>query len=282
MKVTSNLSFLLCISSVVMPVTDARANGFDLKRSAVAMKRSIQRQDVFDFAAQQQLHRGLKSPVTERSINVHQQPRSLQTTDAELQLALCESAIEIYLGPDSGCSCDEDFEIDLSSECQKFISECSPCDTIQDQQTCFTVDEEASTAASTADLKAACFTYVSGPFDNTICSATNYADGTCTVTIDGAECNSCAFCGETDGTGATEGNYDIDCSNVIEGETWNLCTDDVPETSPFINVANNDRFLDDVECGLGDSEVSEGSGGFCPSFHGLSVMVSLIVVTTLW
>jgi hypothetical protein len=100
------------------------------------------------------------------------------------------------------------------------------------------IDEQESTAAITADLEAtyASPTNLAPPFAGiTNCAINNFADGTCTITTDGAECNSCTLitCDATDGAGQTDENYDIDCSNVIEGEVWNLCTDDVPETSPF-------------------------------------------------
>jgi hypothetical protein len=244
MKVTSNLSFLVCISSVVMPAIDARASGFSYKRST-ATKRSIKDQEV---------------------------SRTLQTDD-ELALQLCETFLEILLGPNSGCTCAEDGE--LTSDCEDFLSQCDICDTIQGERTCLAFAEEESTAASTSDIVADCFAYESGPFANTICTLDNFVESTCTITIDGKECNSCAIvaCSATDGTGVFEDSYDFDCSNVIEGETWNLCTADIPETSRFLAIGNNDLFTD-LDCS------SRESGGFALSFHGLSVLVSLIVVAS--
>jgi hypothetical protein len=244
MKVTSNLSFLLCISSVVMPAIDARASGLSFKRSA-AMKPSIKGQEV---------------------------SRSLQTED-ELALQLCEAFLEILLGPNSGCKCAEDGE--LTSDCEDFLSQCDICDTIQGERICLAFAEEESSAASTADILADCYTYESGPFDNTICTLDNFVESTCTITIDGTECNSCAIvaCSATDGTGVFEESYDFDCSNVIEGEAWNLCTADIPETSRFLASGNNDLFTD-MDCGSGNS------GGFALSFRVLSVLVSLVVVAT--
>jgi hypothetical protein len=72
----------------------------------------------------------------------------------------------------------------------------------------------------------------------------------------------------------------------MEGETWNLCIDDLPETSRFLATANNDRFTDlncesiadDIEDEIGDGD----SGGFALSFHGLSLLVSLIAIATSW
>jgi hypothetical protein len=243
MKLTSNLSFLLCISSMVMPAIDARTSGFSFKRSA-ARKRSIKRQEV---------------------------SRNLQTDD-ELATQLCEAFLEIILGPNSGCTCAADGE--LSSDCEDLLSQCSPCDTIQDQQTCFVFAAEETAAATTADIEADCYTYESGPFGNTICTLDNFADDTCAITIDGIKCNSCAIiaCSATDGTGKFDESYDIDCSNVIAGETWNLCTANIPETSVFLPSGNNLRFTD-LNC---------PSGGFALSFHGFSVLVSLIAVATSW
>jgi hypothetical protein len=238
MKVSSNLSFLLCISSVAVPAIDARANGF-----------------------------------------VPQQPRSLQTDG---QLEVCNAFLEILFGPNSGCECGDDGEVDLtSSECAAFIAGCSPCDTVQGQRACYTLDAEESAASSSVDALANCYTFDSGPFVGiTNCVINNFADGTCTITTDGTECNSCAViaCNATDGAGKLETSYDIDCSNVIEGETWNLCTDDIPETSRFLSNGNNDRFLD-VGCGSGDSE---DSGSLVLSFRGLSVLASLIFFAAFW
>lgn len=268
MKGTSKLSFLLYTSSVVMSVIDARTNSFGQKRSAVT-KRSIQHQEVFDFAAQRESHRDLKSPVPESAINVHQQRRSLQT-DGNLAFELCVAFIEILVGPDSPCTCDQDGE--PTSDCEKFLLGCNICDNIQGQKTCLSYDIEETVEASAADVIADCYTFVSGAFGNTICTLDNTTDDTCAFTIDGEECNSCArvACSATDGLGFLDEAYDLDCSNVIEGETWNLCTDNPPETSRFLATANNDRFVD-LDC---------GSGAFALSFHALSVVVGLIVVAS--
>ena len=66
------------------------------------------------------------------------------------------------------------------------------CDTIQGERTCIEIDEEESNAASSGDDFAFCYTYISGVFDNTICEIFGLLADTCTVTIDGTECNSCA------------------------------------------------------------------------------------------
>jgi hypothetical protein len=275
MKVTPSLFFLLCISSVAIPATGARASGFDRKRSA-ATKHSIerQRQKVFDFAARQELHHDLKSPVTETPSNVHQQRRGLQADweQGDGALKLCEAFIEALIGPNSGCMCDEDG--DPTSDCREYLSECNVCDTIQSQRSCLVFAAQETKAAISEDVEADCYSYNRGPFDNTICMIDNIVESTCTVTIDGAECKSCEIvvCKSTDGTGILSESYDFDCSNVMEGETWNLCTANIPETSPFLASGNNNRYVD-LEC---------GSGGLALSSHVFSVLVSLVVVATFW
>jgi hypothetical protein len=150
-----------------------------------------------------------------------------------------------------------------------------------------------------ADSFVQCFTYESGPFaDSTICEIENYNDNTCTISIDGVECDSCAVitCNSVGGFDRYT-DFDLDCSNIIQGETWNLCTDDIPETSLFIVAGINDLFTE-LTCGDDDSsgdnfqdiidanpggDGSEGSdprggdsGGVAQSFHALS-MVGLVV-----
>jgi hypothetical protein len=176
---------------------------------------------------------------------------------------LCEAFLAVLFGStNTGCTCDD---AEPSDKCLEFLSSCSACDTVQGERTCFTEEVEKSNALSSDDVDAYCYTYESGLFDNTICELYNPADDTCTITIDGTECSSCALvtCDDDD-------FYDIDCSNVIEGETWNQCTDDIPETSRFLATANNDRYLDFSDC-----------GGSALSFRALSV-VSLMVVVTFW
>jgi hypothetical protein len=187
----------------------------------------------------------------------------------------CETQYEEDLGVE-GCTCTEDGE--PTDECyDEIINLCTFCDTLEGERTCLVEDSDASEAAeSTDEVEAECVTYTSGLFAITICAIDNTADDTCTITIDGTECSSCELisCSDSDGY-----PYDLDCSNVIAGETWNVCTDDIPETSPFLAFGNNDRFLfDDVEC---DTIASPPSGAFALSFHALS-MVGLIVVATFW
>ena len=235
-----------------------------LKRSAATKpKLSLQRrQEKIDFAAQES-HRGLKSAtatslLSKRSTTTkrtaknqkavelafHQQRRSLQE-DSEIDaasLAICELFLEALLGPDSGCSCIDE---ESSPECDAFgddyiSANCVLCDTIQSEEACVVVDEGA-TLAATPDMGsvfADCLTYSSGPFaDDTLCAIENFVDNTCAITINETECTSCSvvLC-----NGFTD--YDIDCSNIIAGETWNLCTDDIPESSPFIVFGSTDLF----------------------------------------
>jgi hypothetical protein len=245
MKVTSNLSFLLCIGILAKPVVEASLNGFGRKHSAASTKRSIQRQVVFDFAAQQS-------------------HRDLQLTDAELEaagLALCEAFLVALLGPNSGCTCTDD---EPSMECSDFVSSnCLFCDTLQFEEACLFLDEEAQLAATSGtDSFVDCLTYESGPFtDKTICGIENFVDNTCAITIDGEECTSCTVvaCGDEGET-----NFDIDCSNIIAEETWNLCTDDIPETSLFIAVGDNDRF-EDLSCDDGNVDLAPVAASKSPS-----------------
>jgi hypothetical protein len=251
MKVTSNLSFLFCISSVVMPVIDARANVLGLKRSP-AKKSFSKHLKALDAAVHQQ-RRTLparanvlgrkRSPATKRNLKdfdaaVHHQGRSLQT-DA----VVCEALAEDMLAfPDSGCTCNQDGE--PTDECSELLDYCTTCDTIAGERTCFSVDLEAQVA--TGDVDAFCGKYTSGAFDNKICFYdVDDSDLTCTATLDGTDCTSCALisCGNGDI------DFDFDCSNVIAGETYNVCTDDIPETSPFLPLNSvNERFVEDFDC----------------------------------
>jgi hypothetical protein len=254
MKVTSNLSFLLCITSVVMPVVDARANGFGLNKRSSAMKSPATK--AYDFSA-------------------HQQRRGLQTDDDAAFDEMCETILAVVLGTtDSGCTCSE---AEPTDECVNFLTSCNICDTLEGEKTCRSLNVEASAAASSADVFAECSTYESGLFGNTICLLDNEDDGSCTITIDGTECNSCAPV-TCDGEFIDDG-FDFDCSNIIEGETWNLCTDDIPETSRFLAFGNNDRFTTVSDCD--GASGGGGSGGFALSLHALSV-VGLMVVATFW
>jgi hypothetical protein len=328
MKVTFNLSFLLCISGVAIPVVDARTNGFGLhKRSAAlkspATKRSIKHVKAYDFAAHQQ-RRGLQTVDDSCESSLEKLGTNPCTCDdqgeidisatecadfvAGLDLVFCEAYLEALgtnpctcddqgkvdtsaeceafianlevgfceayleaLGPNP-CTCDDQGGVDISNaECSAYIDSCRTCDTLQGERTCYVFEEEKSSAGSSNVVEAFCYTYMSGVFDNTICEIEKFAAGTCTITIDGTECNSCAPV-TCDGE-FIEIGFDFDCSNIIEGETWNQCTDDIPETSRFLATANNDRFIDDdIEC---------PSGAFALSFHALS-MVGLIVFATFW
>jgi hypothetical protein len=254
---------------VVVPVVDAQANGFDLNKRSAVMERSIEHWKAFGVA-------------------VHQERRSLQTAKDECQVFFGD------LVGDVGCTCKDDGS-DATEECYEILAFCAICDTLEGERACFAVDYELSDTASSDDVDAECSTYTSGKFDNTICTIENLVDDTCTITIDGTECNSCVVVACTSDE-EDDTTYDLDCSNVIDGETWNLCTDDIPETSLFLVYGeNNDRFEDELDC----SAISTGSptsvpvpspaspsksptsGAFAMSFHALSV-VGLIVATTVW
>jgi hypothetical protein len=352
MKVTFNLSFLLCISSVMMPIVDARANGVGLHKRSTALKSLATK-------------RSIKHDVKAYDLAAHQQRRSLQTKNDDIScesflatldtnpctcddqdefdataecsdflsgldlVVVCEFALtalgpnpctcddqgevdtstaecsEFVSGLDAGscedflealgpnpCTCDDQGEVDTSTaECSEFVASCNICDTLQGEETCFTFEEEVSNDGSSDEVETFCYTYISGVFDNTICEIENFTADTCTITIDGTECNSCATLPFCDGDG-----YDIDCSNVIEGEKYNTCTDDIPETSRFLATANNDRFVDDIECGVTvpsttsspitvtqspTSSPTTVSGAFALSFHAVSA-VGLMVFATFW
>jgi hypothetical protein len=267
MKVTSNLSFLLRISSVVMPVVES-IKGFGRKLSAATKPTStIKHRELFDFAAAAQQHsnRGLKSAlapglsqkrsaVTKRALKhqkaladsaVHEQNRGLQQADLT-DPAVCEAFLTLLVGSDSACTCTEEGP---STECIDYLATCNFCDTLQGETACIS----SSFTEDTPSVFSSCITYKSGPFDNVICQTENRIDNTCTYTIDGTECSSCTVI-DCDG----ESDYDIDCSNIIAGETWNLCTADIPETSMFLPFgSNNGRYRGDPIC----SEAGLGGGG---------------------
>jgi hypothetical protein len=280
MKVTSNVSFLLCITSVVMPVVDARANRFVLHERSTALKSPATK--AYDFVAYQQ-RRGLQ-------VNLGTQQECQEILDVLALLGAvpctCDDQGNINIG-DAECFAyleSQDgfgFDDDDDGDDDDGVDEGCFCDTLDGEKTCVVYDSAAATAASSDEVDFDCYTYTSGLFDNTICVSDTVV--TCTITIDGTECNSC----EVD-TSCFDLNFD--CSNVIDGETWNACTDvdDIPETSPFI-LLNDDRFLiekalEDAECvGIVSPAASPttGSGAFALSFHALS-MVGLVVAATFW
>ncbi len=263
MKVTSNLSFVLCIGTIAMSVIEASLNGLGPNRSD-ANKPSLQRQAVFDFAALQS-PRGLKSvsaasllskrsaatkraTKTQKAVEfaIHEQRRSLQTEDELVASLELVSEMTVY---------------------------CLVCDTIQSEEACLSFDDEAAVAALVTSPEAFlvdCTAYRSGPFaDDTICGIENFVDNNCTFTINARECNSCTVVA-CDGE---ETDFDIDCSNIIAGETWNFCTDDIPETSLFIGLGNNDRFQD---------KYCTGSGGIAASTSHVLGLVGLIIGAFFW
>jgi hypothetical protein len=162
MKVTSNLSFLFCISSLVMPVIDARANVLGLKRSPATKSSSKRNLKTFDAAVHQQrrsLHARAnvlalkRSPATKRNLKafdaaVHQQRRSLQT-----DTVVCEALSEFIMdNPTSGCTCNADGE-EPTDECYEFLSYCTACDTLEDERTCLGIDLEAEVASGDVGMR---------------------------------------------------------------------------------------------------------------------------------
>jgi hypothetical protein len=215
------------LSSAVMPVVESSIKGFGRKLSAATKPTStIKHGELFGFA-----DRGLKSAlatglsqklsaVTKRALKhqkslahaaVHEQNRGLQEIDLT-DPAVCEVFLTFLVGPDSGCTCTDE---EPSTECIDYLATCKVCDTLQGEDACISI----SSTEATSSVVSGCITYESGPFDNVICETENSIDNTCTITIDGTECSSCTV---IDCDGDTD--YDIDCSNIIPGETWNLCT----------------------------------------------------------
>jgi hypothetical protein len=239
-----------------MPVVEASLNGLELKRSSAATKRAAKNQKAFEVA-------------------MRQQRRGLQTADA-----FCE---EIY-GPNSGCTCA--FELP-SQECLDFTAEnCLICDSIN-PESCLIFDEEAIDAAvlpgpgedtwgDTFEID--CTTYKSGPFaDNTICSIENRDKGTCTFTINETECNSCTV---VDIEFTCYHKFDIDCSNIIAGETWSLCNDDIPDTSLFTSLGLNGFVFSVLTCSTANDVKESGSGGVAASSTHVLSLFGLVIVAS--
>lgn len=201
--------------------------------------------------------------------------RELQS-DVGLQ-DLCESFLDLFFGPNSGCVCVPTADgTDFEAECGDLFDNCPSCETLQGQETCLKIDVDAAKLVTvTEEEEVSCQTYISGVFDNTICEARNLNDNNCTLTIDGAECSSCEVvtCGVSN---AFEENLNMDCSNVIAGETFNLCTDTIPETSRFIYLGNNVLYTF-AEC-LTNGIFGDASDGTIRSFH-LFAIVGLAVAS---
>jgi hypothetical protein len=261
MKFTSNLYFLLCMfGTIAMPVVEASLNGLELKRSSAATKkRAAKNQKAFEVA-------------------MHQQRRGRQFGVAP---AFCK---EVY-GPNSPCTCSN--EGDESQECLDFTAEnCLICD-ILNPESCLIIDEEAIDAAVLPGpeedtwgdaFEIDCTTYKSGPFaDNTICSIENRDKGTCTFTINETECNSCTV---VDIEFTCYHKFDIDCSNIIAGETWSLCNDDIPDTSLFTSLGLNGFVFSVLTCSTANDVKESGSGGVAASSTHVLSLFGLVIVAS--
>jgi hypothetical protein len=238
MKVTSNLSFLLCISSVVMPVIEASIKGFPgfSPKLSAATTRALKHEKAL--------------ADTSTAVQVRQQHRGLQP-DLSVPI-VCNAFLSLLYGLNSGCSCTDG--VGASTECSAFIRDnCNFYDIVQDEEASISF----STITRTTDSFSSCRTYMSGPFDNTICTIDNLIDDTCITTIDGEECSSCSV---VDCEEEGDSDYVIDCSNLITGETWNFCNAAIPETSVFIAYGTNAGF-DDPRCSGDPGEVTSGGGG---------------------
>jgi hypothetical protein len=222
------------------------------RRAAVSQQKQHVERQLVDLRAQQHQH----------------QERALQTgageslSDADNQ-AFCETVLLVFFGAGSGCTCVLTADgTDYEPNCDALLESCVLCEPLQGQETCFNFDLEAALAAETSETEASCVTYTSGVFDNTICQIRNLVDGSCAVTVDGAECNSCTVIACDEGESFFDDAVDFDCSNLIAGEVWNVCVDDIPETSPFIFARNNGNLFNFDRCfsdtGSSDLEINKG------------------------
>jgi hypothetical protein len=156
------------------------------------------------------------------------------------------------------CSCDR---VGDSYVLDCVYTDCPDCELLQgsEEETCAISNDGVVLSLSEdldllADLFYSCTLYQSGLFDSTaVCLIEEFTGEFCAVTVDDEACNSCEYvdCGG----GYTD--YSVDCSNVIPGEVWNFCTDDIPETSPFISYGYNDLFFFE-ECSAGTPSPSPG------------------------
>lgn len=191
----------------------------------------------------------------------------------------CEGFLDIFFGVDSGCECVlSDNGLDYEPNCDELLDGCESCETIQGVETCLSFDLEASaTADGSTELEVLCYVYSSGAFgETTICQARDSLSENCTLSIDGAECNSCSIvqCG-ADNPFYDE-YFDYDCSNVIEGESWNLCSDNISDTSPFIFAGNNELFT------FADCFPGLVSGGSMVSFSTTLAIIGLVSLAVLY
>lgn len=191
MKVTSNLSLLLCIISssmvITMPAVKASTNVFrPTKRSSMMNNKGMSPHGIFAFNAA-----------------VQPQPQSHRDLQSNAALEFCEAFIEQLYGANSGCTC-EGKEGTFVADC-----DCKICDTLQGKKVCLAIDSEAEDAIDAApDSTVDCFSYKSGPFDNTICEIETVR-GMCAITIDGDECSSCTSITCTSIICAVEGTISI-------------------------------------------------------------------------
>jgi hypothetical protein len=107
MKVTSNLSFLLCISSVVMPVVEASIKGFPglSPKLSAATTRALKHEKALTD--------------TSTAVQVHQQRRGLQFPDFSVPI-VCNAFLSLLDGLNSGCTCTDGEQ--ASTECSAFTA----------------------------------------------------------------------------------------------------------------------------------------------------------------
>lgn len=210
--------------------------------------------------------------------------RNLQ--DADDDESVCDFIFANVADPDSVdfCTCEPTDEDTFVLDC--IYTECPDCQVLQaddqqEEETC-AVSEDGVVLAFNDEgtfldpnVFFGCVQYVTGSFADTTVCLVESVDGTCSVTVGEETCNSCDYitCDDDEGLDS----YIIDCSN-IEGfgggdEEWNLCSADIPDTTPLVMFGSNNAFF------FEDCAVEYYSGSQVSAAGvAVSVLVSLLVV----
>jgi hypothetical protein len=207
--------------------------------------------------------------------SLHKFGRNLQTAD-ELT---CDSLLKMQVGVINAdyCSCAKSSG-QLVVECE--FTECPHCETIEGQDTCALMTEDAVVDAVDVRFLSgkSCTQYVSGYHTGTVCQMDN-ADGTCAVSMDGVMCNSCqnADCANGDS------DYLFDCSNIAGGAVYAGCDKDIPNTSPFVPFGSDLFQFDDCFDALDmtSSPTETPSGALSVATH-TAVAVAVMAVCLMW
>jgi hypothetical protein len=164
----------------------------------------------------------------------------LTIEEANIALATCEEMTMYMDNPLSGavCECTESGK-DAVMTCS---DDCSYCNA--DKSVCATKTTEStltSSLNSNVTAKSATYTYTQGldgilVFDTTGCGMDDTCSG-CSVTFNGAQCNSCTPSQCSGGFPS----FDIDCANVDPNAIVSLCDSPVIESGP-LQVLSSDGF----------------------------------------